>query len=108
MIQLDIEDVIRARRTDPSTSHEAARKIRGRVQENYRLIREYLASIDPRDDCYLGIAKGTGLDETEVGRRLGEMRDAGMILVTDRREMPNGNRGTFYRIAGKGQEARGV
>ena len=69
-----------ARRTDPPTSHAAAK--RAPVSEHRRRIVEALAA-GPAGQS--GIAERTGLTVAQVSKRLPELRRAGLIERTGRK-----------------------
>lgn len=68
-----------ARRTDPPTSHAAAK--RAPVSEHCRRILDALAS-GPAGQS--GIAERTGLTVAQVSKRLPELRRAGLVERTGR------------------------
>lgn len=86
-----------ARRTDPATSHEAA-VIAIRNAANNR-VRAYdaLIAAGPEGLTDFELADVTGVQQTSVGKRRGELRDAGLVvaLVRDggsvRRPSPTGS-----------------
>ena len=68
----------KARRTDPSTSHEAARSFeRTSAKAHREMIRDYVRA-NPGQTCD-EIADGVGLDRVATGKRLPELRKAGLI-----------------------------
>jgi hypothetical protein len=69
----------RARRSDPDTSHEAARLIEGdgKAARHRRMLLEAVESRPGRTAAEYGIQ--TGLDRYEASRRLPELRDAEFI-----------------------------
>lgn len=71
----------RARRTDPSTSHAAAKKAEKFATGHFALIRNTLKDHGP--GTYKEIAGRCGLERHAVGRRLKDMREAGLIRATD-------------------------
>jgi len=77
--QMTLDEVARARRADPATSKEAARRAHGLAGEHERRILQALSggeSLTAHD-----IARRTLLTPVQVSRRLGHMRDEGRIVV---------------------------
>lgn len=89
---------IAAKSVDPWTSHDAAEKAVSLVAQHHKAILRYLDGIFPRAAHYKDIAVGTGLEPVQIGRRMGELRDA--RLVEDVGTAPVGPRthGTLWRI----------
>lgn len=87
------------RRTDPSTSKAAARKAEGLAASHQRAILGCLEAFHPTSLTYRDIAKWTGLEPVAVNRRLKELHDAGLILLTGMAIMDNGNEGRTWRAA---------
>lgn len=75
----------KARRTDPSTSHEAAAKIEraGRAQTNRTKCFEALLRQDGQTSAEVAVM--ADLDRHEAARRLPELRDAGQVRNGDKR-----------------------
>ena len=69
-----------ARATDPQTSHDAAASVHEFAGEHHRAILEALA-VGPGTADEIG--DRCGLDGHKVGKRLGEMRRAGMVTRLD-------------------------
>jgi len=86
----------RAKRNDPSTSHEAgiaSHTFSGRHQELIlaELAKEPLAAFE--------IAQRTHLDHTQVNRHMGELKKKELIEPTgEKRKTPNGTNALVYRI----------
>lgn len=73
-----------ARRTDPITSHQAARLADTTADTNRALaLRTLRAHPDGLTDFEL--AELTGLQQNSVGKRRGELRDAGLVEDTGKR-----------------------
>jgi predicted transcriptional regulator len=70
----------RVRKDDPITSFEAADSIKEVSAKHYKVIVECLQSNGPLGKD--GIAKLTGLDGSQVSRRLNEMKVLGLITLT--------------------------
>ena len=70
-----------ARRTDPQTSHQAARSARSFAGEHHQAILEALAH-GPAGAS--GIAARCGLLAHQVNKRIGELARAGRIVETGR------------------------
>jgi DNA-binding transcriptional ArsR family regulator len=80
-----------ARATDPETSWEAAERAKLNKSTNralaLRLLREHPEGLTDFD-----LAELTGLQQTSIGKRRGELRDAGLVRATDRRRRsPSGS-----------------
>lgn len=87
----------RARRTDPSTSHEAAKRAEKFQRGHHKKILEYLESIAPYTATYVDIANATELDRHAVARRLGELEKDGRIVKEGIGQLPNGNKAGVWR-----------
>lgn len=106
MTQLSLLDhTPRARSTDPQTSHQAAARADRFARGHHKLILDYLTSIAPRSAHYVTIAQATGLERHAVGRRLGELANAGLILCTGTLTLPNGNSGRAWTVAKEPERA---
>jgi hypothetical protein len=81
-MQLSIElfESPRARRNDPTTSHEAAAAARELAAGHYRLISNILKTAGPLGKD--GIGARTSLTGVQVCRRLTEMKRLGLIVPT--------------------------
>ncbi len=98
MNQLTFDEVRRSRATDPATSKEAARRSHGLAGEHRRKILAALADGIARTADE--IAPLVDLDRHQVGRRLGEMRDDGLIVATGEvRETPRGRAAQCWGLA---------
>lgn len=69
-----------ARRTDPATSHQAARRVAEFSGEHHRQIRAVLAG-HPEGLTVYEIAALCRLDAHAVGKRMGELERAGQAYV---------------------------
>ena len=89
-----VPPIKRARSTDPDTSHEAAERV-DFDSEHYRKI---LDALSIRPMIYTEISAATGLDRHAVGRRLGELENAGAIEPTgEKRATPSGRKAREWR-----------
>lgn len=80
----------RVRATDPLTSFEAADSIKDVAGKHYDTIYECLKKHGPhRKD---GIARLTGLDGHQIGRRMKEMQALGMVFLTGKTVKSNSGR----------------
>lgn len=70
----------RSRKTDPTTSHEAADKIRKAAPIHMQIIHDCLHENGPLGKD--GIARITGLDGNAVARRLPEMEKMKLVCLT--------------------------
>lgn len=83
-----------ARRTDPSTSHEAAAKLRNR-----KVYEDVLAALRERPSTDFEIAARLGGQQTSLGKRRGELRDAGLVEDSGkRRQSPSGSMAIVWQI----------
>lgn len=73
-----------ARATDPPTSWAAARQAAPRAGTNRALALRVLRS-HPDGLTDFELADLTGMQQTSIGKRRGELRDAGLVRATDRR-----------------------
>jgi hypothetical protein len=94
----DMDTPPRARRTDPETSHEAARKAERFQRGHHKLILDCLRR-SPAPFHYIAIATATGLDRHAVGRRIKELSDANLITEGPAGTLPNGNKARTWRVA---------
>lgn len=84
-----------ARRSDPTTSHDAANKFRPReVHENVlRVLRDHGPLTDHE------IAARLGGIQTSYGKRRGELRDAGLVVDSGiKRPSPSGSQCVCWRL----------
>jgi hypothetical protein len=80
----------RARHTDPDTSHGAAVQATPRAGTNRRLALTMLRA-HPEGLTDFELATLTGIPQTSIGVRRGELRNAGLVQpTTERRKTPNG------------------
>ncbi len=70
-----------ARRTDPQTSHEAARSARSFAGEHHQAI---LAALAHGPAGASGIAARCGLQAHQINKRINELARAGRIVATGR------------------------
>jgi len=84
-----------ARRTDPPTSHAAAK--RAPVSEHCRRILEAMAA-GPAGQS--GIAERTGLTVAQVSKRLCELRRGGLVERDGETRSASGGREARYRVTG--------
>jgi hypothetical protein len=98
------EEVFGARKTDPVTSHEAARINKElKRRDRYSVLGvHYDHSVSGLTDFEL--ASILRRQQTSVGKRRGELRDLGMIEQTDkRRKAPSGASAIVWRITEAGK-----
>ena len=76
-------EVRRARRTDPETSRIAARESHGTASRHNGLIVDTLRANELPLSAH-EIAACCGLQPVQVSRRLGQLRDDGVIVVANR------------------------
>jgi predicted Rossmann fold nucleotide-binding protein DprA/Smf involved in DNA uptake len=88
----------RARRSDPATSHEAARRVP--AGEHRRLI---LDALDGGAAGQSEIARRTGLTVAQVSKRLCELRRAGVIVRVGEAMSASGGREAMYGRVTDGQ-----
>ena len=87
----------RARRSDPETSKDAARKAAKFASGHWKMIRECLEDALPWSMHYMAIAEKTGLEKHAVARRLSELESVGLIEKFGTTHLRNGNRATLWR-----------
>ena len=87
----------RARRTDPDTSHEAARMAGGLAEDHKRSIMDYLDGIAPLAASYEDISRATGIEKHAVGRRMLELVTEGRAVVSGRTILLSGRSGQTWR-----------
>ena len=80
----------RSRNSDPETSHEAAGSMEGEANAQRQRILAYLRYRGPRTadaiDLYLG------LRDTSAGRRLPELKEMGLVEMTDQTALTRSGR----------------
>lgn len=80
-----------ARRTDPDTSHAAALDVIPHASHDRRLALGVLRS-HPDGLTDFELADLTGIQQTSIGKRRGELRDAGLVRDSGRRRpAPSGS-----------------
>ena len=88
----------RARRTAPETSKLAAESMVGSASDHRDRILARLRAIAPAAANKDEIGAAIGLDDVQVARRCGELRDAGLIVDSgETRPTPTGRQGTCWR-----------
>lgn len=100
MAEMDLLDWARAhaRRSDPETSHQAARQAQNLAGEHQRMI---LETLEYGPDHAEGIACGSDLTVPQVQRRLKELLTANLIELTgETRINSNGRRMRVFRRVG--------
>jgi predicted transcriptional regulator len=80
----------RVRKDDPITSYEAADSIKEVATKHHKIIHDCLAKHGPLGKD--GIAKLTGLDGHQIGRRMNEMKVMGMVFLTGKTVKSNSGR----------------
>jgi len=80
----------RSRKTDPQTSHDAAEQAQELADKHFAKIHFALAKYGPMGKD--GIANKTGLDSSQVARRLPEMQKIGLVMLTGGFAMSNAKR----------------
>lgn len=84
-----------ARRSDPDTSQLAAAKLRSRkvYEDVLRILRDHGAATD------FEIAARLGGQQTSIGKRRGELRDAGLVEDSgQRRPSPSGSPAICWKL----------
>jgi predicted transcriptional regulator len=93
-----------ARNTDPVTSHQAAADTARHVRADRRHVLEIHAD-HPAGLTDFELAAICDRQQTSVGKRRGELRDAGLIEQTEsRRAAPSGSLAIVWRITPAGRE----
>jgi predicted transcriptional regulator len=80
----------RVRKDDPITSYEAADSINESADKHHKIIQDCLKDCGPLGKD--GIAGLTGLESTQVSRRLSEMKTLGLISLTGKTVKSNSGR----------------
>lgn len=94
-----------ARNSDPHTSHDAARFTAPRANTNRALALRALAA-EPHGLTDFELAEVTGLQQTSIGKRRGELRDGGFVQDSgERRRAPSGTPAIVWEITQAGREA---
>jgi thiamine pyrophosphate-dependent acetolactate synthase large subunit-like protein len=96
--QLTIDEIRRARPTDPDTSRDAARQA-GQLAADHRF--RILAALRRRPECPMApfeIAAVCSLEPVQVCRRLRELADDGEIVVAGVGTTPSGRSARTWRI----------
>ncbi len=93
-----------ARNTDPDTSHDAAKAHPNiRARDRMLTLREHLRHPDGLTDFEL--AANLGRQQTSLGKRRGELRDAGLIYDTGiRRPAPSGSPAIVWALTDEGRK----
>ncbi len=99
MNQLTFDEVRRSRATDPQTSRDAAAQSHGLAHAHCEQILRVLNDSDRSLSAH-EIAARAGLTPVQVSRRLGQMRDDGVIVVDEARDVltPSGRRAQCWRL----------
>lgn len=93
----------RARLTDPSTSHEAAVDASKRSPRHRVLAARTLAA-HPEGLTDFQLAEKTGLQQTSIGKRRGELMAAGLVEdAGTKRSAPSGSMATVWRLTEAGR-----
>ncbi len=85
-------DLPLARNTDPDTSHGAAASMRGVAGMQRKRIMQFLAQHNPADYNAGEIDVELGWPVSTAGRRMGELRRAGLVCKIEKRGTPVGGR----------------
>jgi hypothetical protein len=91
-----------ARRSDPHTSHKAARRTPSlRARDRRRVLLTH--ALNPHGLTDFELADRVGRQQTSAGKRRGELRDFGYIEETDRtRPAPSGASAIVWRVTPAG------
>lgn len=88
-----------ARTADPDTSHSGARDASRKAQTNRDLALAVLAA-NPRGLTDFELSDLTGIAQTSIGKRRGELRDAGRVIDSGhRRPSPSGSSAIVWAVA---------
>jgi hypothetical protein len=97
-----------ARNTDPETSHEAAEDAKSHSSKGHLLAMRFLL-LRPMTDYEL--ASATGWQQNSIGKRRGELMNAGLVVVhrdeegnVVKRLTPSGSRARVWDATVKGRE----
>lgn len=95
-----------ARNTDPDTSHQAARYAAKTAATHRALALRELATAGPRGLTDFDLAARTRIPQTSIGKRRGELRDAGLVEDSGtRRPSPSGTAAIVWRVTDLGRQA---
>jgi hypothetical protein len=87
-----------ARRTDPATSHDAARSIHGSAEALTARLYAVLARRGPMTRSELTAAAGQKLSDYQVSKRVSDLKNAKLIVDTGQtRPGPTGRMQTVWR-----------
>lgn len=88
-----------ARTTDPWTSHEAARRAKPKAETNRALALKALRAAGPAGLTDFQLAEVTGVQQTSIGKRRGELVKAGLVEKVPgvRRPSPSGSPAQVWR-----------
>lgn len=93
----------RARKADPSTSRDAAVDTAPRAPR-HRVVAAQILARHPSGLTDFQLAEMTGLQQTSIGKRRGELMAAGLVEDTGlRRSAPSGSMATVWRLTEEGQ-----
>ena len=91
MLQAALDFTPRARRTDPETSHAAARSMKhGAADHRHKILR---ALKEHGPGSIYRLAELTGLSHVSVARRLPELQEALQAIPTERKDISPSGRG---------------
>jgi hypothetical protein len=95
-----------ARATDPDTSHAAARDATPTADTNRALALKTLQRYPYWGLTDFELADLTGVAQTSIGKRRGELRDAGLVEDSGlRRPAPSGSKAIVWRVTATGRQA---
>lgn len=87
-----------ARRTDPDTSHQAAQRTQATAPGHRAIALAELRAAGTRGLTDFELADRTGIAQTSIGKRRGELVAVGLVVPTDfRRPSPSGTPAIVWR-----------
>ena len=100
--QLLLDDLPKARHTDPTTSHEAASKATPLSSRHRRIALAALRDAGVWGLTDFELAAATGIQQTSIGVRRKELVRAGYVEATSMRRLsPSGSSAIVWRVTGK-------
>jgi predicted transcriptional regulator len=98
--QLSLDFTVRARRSDPATSHASAARVSRKIAKLNAHVLRCLCDAGERGLTSYELATVSGRERVSVSPTLRPLADRGFVLETDaRRPGPSGHPGIVWKIA---------